>query len=192
MNIDHVRELLDYVDHSRDKRKEMSLLVQQRPELQKAFFEVMFENKAPKSNRAAWVLEFVISEKPALILPYINEFIYRLQDIILESSIRPMAKICENLTKEYYTASENEIQAKLKPEHLEKIAEACFDWLIGDYKVAPKAYAMTSLFLIGKDISWIHPELKLSIEQQFATSSAAFKARGRHILDRLAKKKARD
>jgi hypothetical protein len=69
--------------------------------------------------------------------------------------------------------------------HLELITASCFDWLIGDHKVAAKVYAMTSLLLLGRKFEWIHPELKMVIEQNYASGSAAYKARARMTLEKL-------
>ena len=52
-------------------------------------------------------------------------------------------------------------------------------------KIAPKAYAMNSLFLLGKDIDWIHPELVTILERDFQMQSSGFKARARHILKKI-------
>jgi len=70
----------------------------------------------------------------------------------------------------------------------EKMVELGFQWLIDDtIKVAPRAYSMTSLFQLGKDIDWVHSELKLVVEQNYASESAAYKARARMILNKLKK-----
>ena len=61
--------------------------------------------------------------------------------------------------------------------------------MINDEKVAPKAYAMTSLYLLGKEYSWINPELVLILERDFKMQSAAFKARARQILKKIEKGK---
>ena len=74
--------------------------------------------------------------------------------------------------------------------HREKITEACFDWMINEEKVAPKAYGMNALYLLGLEFDWIHPELQIILERDFSLQSAAFKARARHILKKLNKKKS--
>ncbi|MGB3152866.1 MAG: adenylosuccinate lyase, partial [Maribacter sp.] len=65
---------------------------------------------------------------------------------------------------------------------------ACFDWLIGNHKVAAKAYSMTCLLFLGRKFDWIHPELKLVLEQNYASGSAAYKARARMTLAKINKK----
>jgi len=41
------------------------------------------------------------------------------------------------------------------------------------------------LFLLGKDIDWIHPELLQILERDFPNLSAGFKARARHIIKKI-------
>ena len=103
----------------------------------------------------------------------------------LDSAVRPMAKICEFLIKAYFAESGSDIQKNLTDHHLELIATTCFDWLIGEHKVAAKAYSMTSLLLLGRKFDWIHSELKIIIEQNYHNGSAAYKARARHTLAKL-------
>jgi hypothetical protein len=71
--------------------------------------------------------------------------------------------------------------------HLEHMATSCFDWLIGDQKVAVKAYSMTCLLLLGRKFDWIHPELKLVLTENYAQGSAAYQARAGIILGKLNK-----
>lgn len=96
-----------------------------------------------------------------------------------------MAKICEELTLRYYAKKEKSLQFVLTKEQREQLTEICFDWLITDQKVAVKAYAMKSLFYLGKEFNWIHPELKIILEKDYHGQQQAFKARARHILKKM-------
>ena len=116
-----------------------------------------------------------------------NEFIAILPVIKLEPSIRATAKICELLIKSYFAKKSNPAKFVLFDNYLNAISEAAFDWLIGNHKVAAKAYSMTTLLLLGHKITWIHPELKLVLTQNYAVGSAAYKARARMTLDELDK-----
>jgi hypothetical protein len=100
----------------------------------------------------------------------------------LDSAVRPVAKVCEFIVKAYYAKEDNLIKQHLSSAHKERIIEACFDWLINDEKVAPKAYAMQTLYLLGQDYDWINPELQQVLSGDFHKESAGFKARARHIL----------
>ncbi len=112
-------------------------------------------------------------------------FTQNLHKVTIDSSVRPMAKICEHLITAYFSKTPNDSQTALNGRHLELMAAASFDWLIGEHKVATKAYAMTCLLLLGKKYPWIHGELKLVVQQGYATGSAAYKARARKTLAKL-------
>ena len=69
------------------------------------------------------------------------------------------------------------------------MTECCFDWLITNQKVACQAYSMDALYLLGTEKEWIHPELKITLEQNISSQSAAYKARGRITLEKIKKHK---
>ena len=176
---------LDDVNHSREKRAEMSDFVLGRPETVRHLVDIAFEVDDPISNRACWVMEFAAKEDLSYILPFLDELTENLGRVHLDSSVRPLAKICEYLVEAYFAKTPNPTQKTLTDIHLKRITEACFDWLIGDHKVAAKAYSMTCLLLLGKKFEWIHPELKMILERNYASGSAAYKARARRTLSKL-------
>ncbi len=166
---------------------EMADLVLHKPKLVLPLLEIGFRNEDPISSRACWVLEFTARRNLRYLDPHLDFWAKNLSVLRHESSIRPMAKICELLVLEYYGDATNTASSCLTSQHLELIVTACFDWLIGPHKVASKAYSMTSLYHLGKDFEWIHPELHLLLENEYSTGSAAFKARARQILSKLRK-----
>ncbi len=178
---------LDYVDASREKRSLMANTVSASPHLIPLLIEITRENHNPISAKASWVLEFVAKTEISHVLNCIEAFISCLSVIKLESSIRPAAKICELMVKGYFSKNIHPSKNILKESHLKSIAEACFDWLIAEHNVAPKAYSMTTLFLLGKEFKWIHNELYQVLFQNYATGSAAYKARARMTMDALKK-----
>lgn len=137
------------------------------------------------SCKAARVLELLCGDYLHLIIPYLDEFTENIDKVHLDSAVRPVAKICEYLGKAYDTKEKNEIQSTLTSKHKEKIVEACFDWMISDVKIAPKAYAMNTLYVFGKESDWIHPELVQILERDFQLQSCGFKARAKHILKKI-------
>ncbi len=163
----------------------MASLILENPDLIRPLLEIVFEEKDPISNRASWVLEFTLKKKLQYIYPHLDFFTSNINSIRLDSSVRPLAKICEFLTKAYFSKTKNEAQKALKEIHLKAMSASCFDWLIGNYKVAAKAYSMTSLLLLGRKFNWIHPELKMVLEQNYAEGSAAYKARARMTLAKI-------
>ncbi|MGI9551434.1 MAG: adenylosuccinate lyase [Aurantibacter sp.] len=182
------RELLqklDYVDHTREKRAKMALMALNHPEMIPLLLEVAFEKHSTISDKAIWVVEYTVKQNISLLLAHIEMFTKNLHCIGREQGIRPMAKMCELLLVDYYSKKETESKKVVTVTQLERIATACFDWLIGPHNVAPKAHSMTCLYLLGRDFEWIHPELKMVVEQNYASGSAAYKARARMVLAKL-------
>lgn len=179
---------LNYVDATREKRQFYAQMVIKNPELIPNLLDILFMVDDKISCKAAWVLEFVCNENLNLILPYLDKFTEQIHKVHMDSAVRPIAKICEMLTVAFYDKNQNNIKTALLQKHLEKIIEVCFDIMIRDEKIAPKAYAMNTLFLLGKDYKWIHPELKIILERDFQNQSAGFKARAKHIFKKLNKK----
>ena len=189
MTFEQLYSELNYVNHSREKRNYYANIVLQQPELLSTLLQVVFTVDDKISARAAWLFEFVAREDLDAILPHLNTYVENMQKVHLDPAVRPMAKVAEYLVEAFYHKNDNLTKEKLTKKHREKITEACFDWMISDQKVAVKAYSMRSLYLLGREFDWIHEELLIILERDFATHSAAFKARARQLIKRL--KKAR-
>ncbi|MUU78271.1 adenylosuccinate lyase [Winogradskyella endarachnes] len=178
---------LNYVNHSREKRLKYANLVIDNPKLVAPLLEILFNVDDKISCRAAWVFEFMCGEKLEAIIPFLDTFTDNMHKVHLDSAVRPIAKVCEYITKAYYGKEDHLLKTHLNEKHKEKIIETCFDWMINDEKVAPKAYSMVSLYLFGQEYDWIYPELSLILERDFQLQSAAFKARARQILKKIKK-----
>ena len=185
MTTEQLYEELNYVNHSRENRLKYANMVIAQPELIAKLLDILFMVDDKVSCRAAWVCEFMCGEKLEEIIPYLDVFTENIHKVHLDSAVRPVAKICEYLTKEYDSKTENLIRSSLTQKHKEKIVEACFDWMINDEKTAPKAYAMNTLYIMGKEIDWVHPELAIILERDFQLQTSGFKARARHILKKI-------
>ena len=185
MTTDQLYQELNYVNHSRANRLKYANLMIGQPELIPKLLEILFMVDDKVSCRAAWVFEFMCGEKLEEIIPYLDTFTDNIHKVHLDPAVRPVAKICEYLSKAYYSKEDNSIKHALNTKHKEKIVEACFDWMINDEKIAPKAYSMNTLYLFGKDFDWIHPELAIILERDFQMQSSGFKARARHILKKI-------
>jgi len=176
---------LSYVNHSRENRKTYAHMVISNSSLYPKLLDILFMVDDKISCRAAWVFEFASGENIESIIPYLNTFTANIGRVHLDSAVRPVAKGCEYLVKAYYAKQDNAIKHKLTSKHQERIIEACFDWMINDEKIAPKAYAMSSLYLLGYNYKWIHPELKLILERDYQMQSSGFKARARQIIAKI-------
>lgn len=157
------------------------------PELVGPLFKEVGIHDKEDNFAASWIFDHVMRKKLELIIPLLNDFIEGLNQMQSESSIRPMAHICQLLTQAYYKAKHPLFIDALSLAHLEKMATVCFDWLIEEHKVATKVFAMTSLFHLGKTFDWIRPELKSVLEQHIPKGSAGFQNRGIKILNKLKK-----
>lgn len=178
---------LNYVNHSREKRLYYAQMIQNSPNLISSLLEVLFMVDDKISARAAWVFEFMCNDDITTIIPHLDLFTSHIHKVHLDSAVRPVAKICEFLAKAYHSKNDNPIKNALSETHKERIIETCFDYMINDEKIAPKAYSMNALFLLGKDYDWVHPELALILERDFQMQSSGFKARARHILKKIKK-----
>ncbi|MBR9845500.1 MAG: adenylosuccinate lyase [Algicola sp.] len=185
MTTEQLYKELNYVNHSREKRLHYANLVISQPELIPELLTILFKVDDKVSCRAAWVFEFMCGEKLEAIIPHLDYFLENIHKVHLDSAVRPVAKVCEYVVTAYYSKTENKIQTALNSKHKEHIVEACFDWMINDEKIAPKAYAMNTLFLLGNHSDWIHLELKLILERDYQMQSSGFKARARHILKKI-------
>jgi len=181
---------LNYVDASREKRQFYSQMSIKNPKMISNLLEILFWVDDKISCRAAWVLEYACNTNLELILPYLDTFTNGMKKVHLDSAVRPVAKICELLVKAYYEKKTNRIKIAIEAKHLESIIDVCFDYMIRKEKVAPKAYAMNTLYLLGQDYDWIHPELAVILQREFYGQSAGFKARAKHILKKLKKTKS--
>lgn len=188
MTTDELYNELNYVNHSRAKRQYYANMVIDNPALIPELLEILFMVDDKTSCRAAWVFEFMCGEHLEAAIPYLDHFTSKMHAVHLDSAVRPVAKVCEYLILAYYSRHDNKIKTVLTQTHKEKITEACFDWMINDEKIAPKAYAMNSLYLLGQDYDWIHPELAIILERDYQMQSSGFKARARHILKKIKKK----
>lgn len=180
---------LNYVNHSRENRMKYAQLLMSNPKLVPLALEILFKVDDPISCRSAWILEFMCTENIDAILPHLDTFTQNMQKVHLDPAVRPVAKICEHLIKSYFDKHENKVKKLLTKKHRELITELCFDYMINDEKIAPKAYSMNSLYLLGSEFDWIHPELASILERDFQMQSSGFKARARHILKKIKKQR---
>lgn len=169
----------------RKDRKELANLILNEPDLFKQLLDICFKFDDDISYKAAWVLEMVCLENIKLLIPHLDRFIDNLPKVHKHQSVRPMAKICEELTLRCYSKRASSLQFVLTKQQREQLTEICFDWLITNQKVAAKAYAMQCLFLLGADFKWIHPELKILLNKDFQSQQPAFRSRAKHILKKL-------
>ena len=185
MTKDQLYDELKYVNHSRKNRLKYAHIIIDNPELIPKVLDILYNVDDKRSARAAWLLEFIARDNLDFLIPHLDRITSEMHKVHLDSAIRPMAKICECLIEAYYSKNDDLVKHSLKPNHLDHIIECCFDWMINDEKIAPKAYSMNSLYLLGRDYDWIHPELVMILERDYQMQSSGFKARAKHILRKI-------
>ena len=174
----------------RENRQTAANIVYNNQDLFKHLISLTFEVDNKLSIKAAWVLEWVCTHgKLAWMLPHLDEFTQNIGLLKFDSAIRPCAKICEYIATSYTSKTANEFQQSLTTQHIDTIIETGFDWLITPQKIAVRAYTMTTLYLLGLQKDWVHPELEYLINTKIIKESAGCKARGNKILKLINSKK---
>jgi len=188
MTLQELQFDIEKVNHSKASRANAVTLVVDNLEVLPELIDRAF-SKDKNHFKYCWWLEFLNRQYLEILCPYIIEVLDGVTHLTNDSAIRPIAKIIERFTLDYCSKNRSEIIDVMMTSMVkEKMVELCFQWLINSQiKVASKAYSMTSLFHLGKDISWIHNELQMVIEQNYASESAAYQARARMILKKLKK-----
>jgi hypothetical protein len=179
-------ELVSKIDQStahRKSREQLSNYIIRNVDILSEFIEIAFDTAHKNHLKAFWSLELICEKKLKLFVPYLDLFCEVLPKLIDDSAIRPATKICLFLSKSNHR--KNGISLTQEQEHL--LIEALLDRLIQNEKVAAKVYAMRALFMLGKKYNWVHDELKIIIEQDYANHSAAYQAATRNLLKKINK-----
>lgn len=162
-------------------RDELSGAVLQNPDLLPELLAVAFNIKDKNHHKACWISELVFEAKIEWLSAYLDGFCKTLPHLKNESAMRPIAKICQFAVEHHQKHS-----SFLHPEHIQQTIETCFDWLINpETKVATKAYAMRTLYLLGKKEDWIHPELTRILSEDASKHTAAYKAAAKDVLRKI-------
>ncbi len=148
--------------------------------------EIVFETDYKLHHKAAWTLEFVLEKNLNWLVPHLDYFTKNLHKLTHQSSIRPIAKICQWIANAFVKKQQPLFIDNLTLLHINQLVEVGFDWMIGNHKVATKAYTMATLYYFGKlpleKLNWVHAELKNIILQNIQTGSPAYKSQGKKIL----------
>jgi hypothetical protein len=174
---------LDAVNGRRENRMIAADFILDNSLLFSELIALCFDLSNKNASKGCWVLEFVSYKKLEWFSPHLEFLFSNLKNLTHESAIRPLAKVCQLLVKSHYRKDENSIV--LSQEQLQHCVSVNFDWLIQDSKVATKAYAIRTLYILGKDFDWIHPELRIILAKEYSTHSAAYKAVAREVLKKL-------
>ena len=155
----------------------------QNPHLLQDLITFSFDVKDKLHIRACCILEKVFELQIALSFPNLDFICENLCQLKNDSAIRSLSRFIMLLVQD------NAKKKHLTEYQLEKITEVCFDWLISDIRIAPKVHAIYTLFELGKAQNWIHPELKIILEQDSAKHSAGYKVASRETLRKISQHK---
>lgn len=183
MNKKLLKELI-LLNAQSENRKIFTQQLLNEPQLIEEVIQVAMDKRNEVAGKAARALELVCQKNESLIFQYKTEIYNLAEKVSRDDIIRPLAKIFELWVLNFYGKKPS---ISLQPTDKEKITAICFDWMITPQKVAPQAYSMQTLFLLGKEIDWIHPELKLILEQNYATGTSGYKTRARKIIKKIEK-----
>jgi len=182
-------QLYTALDSGRISKSQIDGLVLQledEPLLAQVLYQkVLIEDKEGKFN-ASWTFDHLMRKQLVFLIPFIDEFTNGLAELKSESCIRPIAHVCEMVCEAYFRKKHPLFVENVKDNHLESMVTACFDWLISPMNVAPKVFAMTSLYYLGLKFDWVHPELKLVLEESYASGTTGYQNRAKKTLDKLA------
>ena len=130
-------------------------------------------NEYRLAQRAAWSVTWATKNNPEIIKPYIKDLVKQIQrkDVhpaVIRNSVRILEKI--NIPEEFHG----------------EVMNACFVFIeTPATPAAIKAFSLTTLFNLSKHYPEIKSELKMIIEERWDTETAAFRSRGRKILNEI-------
>jgi hypothetical protein len=127
--------------------------------------------------KAIWIIEMLVETHTKTLVPYIDRICKTISKYKHESALRGMSRTA------YFLSISKVIS--LTENQKEKLIEICLDWLIGDAKVAPKAYAMYTLCYYAQKEDWLKEELRNIINKDFYNQSAGYKAAAKEVLRKI-------
>ncbi|WP_309609504.1 hypothetical protein [Flavobacterium sp.] len=178
MNLELLERIAKSSAHTQNRVENATHILQNTsllPEL--ISFSFSIENKS--HIRACCILEKVFEIQMDLSFKYLDFICENLSELKNDSAIRSVSRFI------HFLVLDSVVKKNLSEKNLENITTACFDWLISDLRVAPKAHAIYTLFELGKNQDWIYPELKQLLEYYTGSESAGYKSVARRILKKL-------
>lgn len=161
----------------RKSRDDNKLFIFENPEYLPHLIEIAFNTKDKNHHKACWILELIVEERMNLFVSYIDEYCAALKNYKSDSAIRSISKIGLFLVKDK--------KIKLSEINEEQIIETFLDWLIESEKAANAAYAMRTLYLLGKKHDWVNEELRTLLSRDCSHQTPGYIFAVKDILKRL-------
>ena len=181
MNVEFYNQIKNSSAHTQSRLDNAKYVIQN-IDLLPELIEYSFNISDKQHIRATSILDKNFEINIELSMQYIDliiDYLYKLKN---DSAIRVISRILIAIVQ-FNTKKIKTNSGFLTDNQLEKISEACFDWFIGDYRVAVKHNSLLTLFEIGKKIDWIYPELRILLEKQVNFPSPAYKSIVKKILN---------
>lgn len=180
-------EHINYEKAYRKNRLKAAKWVLKNPETVSELIRFSFHEETKLATKATWVLEFVCREDLSYIFPHLDYIFENLPAVKSDGQLRSFGLICELLTIGYYKKQLPSYRKALTSEHIKVMTQCCFDWMLTNQKVACQARAMTSLYFLGTESAWIHPELGSIIQKNLPKGSAGYINRGQKTVELISK-----
>jgi len=148
---------------------------------------VSFHKRKEVAFRAAWMLEHVMTNSPAVFSPHLTKFLELLPMLTNASVMRHYCKIIALLT----AGNADPVYKKLaKDLEFDAIIEVLFIWLVEtNIPVAVKVHCMQALANLAPRYDWIKDDLMETIDYLTDVESIAFFARAKQVRKQLMKLK---
>jgi hypothetical protein len=142
----------------------------QNPKLVIELIHFSFDVSNKLHIRACCILEKVFELQLDLAFPFLDLICLNLKKLKNDSAIRSISRFLMLMVQD------NSKNNYLTENQIEQITEACFDWLISDYRVAVKHHSVYTLIETGKFISWVYPELRIILEKEIEFPSPGYRS----------------
>jgi hypothetical protein len=138
-----------------------------------ALMECFLSDEYKLVQRAAWSVGWAGKQQPAMIAPYLAQLVSQLQrKEVHPAVVRNCARILQETT--------------IPEQYQGQVMNACFELITTPITPAAiKAFSLTILYNLSLQYPDIQPELQLIIEEQWEKETAAFRSRGRKILQKI-------
>ena len=169
------QELLAEQIHLKAHAMEITHYACASPQNFKELMQCFLSNEYRLQQRAAWSVSWAARKAPEMIKPYIKDLVAQLlrkdvHNAVIRNSVRILEAI--DIPQQFHG----------------EVMNACFQFIeTPDTPIAVKAFSLTTLFNLSKIYPEIKPELKLIIEERWKHETAAFKSRGKKILQVLSR-----
>lgn len=133
-------------------------------------FDLFLNGEYREAQRAAWPLSDSAIAHPSLMKNNFGKLINNLNRTNLHDAVkRNTVRLLQ--------------QIEIPPKYEGEVMNICFQYLESPKEaVAIKAFSITTLSKLAKKFPEILPEIKLLIEEQSGSQSAAFKSRSKQLL----------